>query len=145
MRINYKKLNEFAKEPTSGSKYAAGIDLYAATDEPLLVLPRSTAKVSTGIAVDLPLGTFGAIFARSGIAPKRGLRPANCVGVIDADYRGPVIVAIHNDTDQIQTIEPQERIAQLVVIPYFQIDLNEVDTLSETVRGTAGFGDSGRF
>jgi len=145
MRINYKKLNEFAKEPTSGSKYAAGVDLYAATDEPLLVFPHTTEKVSTGIAVDLPLGTFGAIFARSGIATKRGLRPANCVGVIDADYRGPVIVAIHNDTNQIQTIEPQERIAQLVVVPYFQVDLNEVDELSETVRGTAGFGDSGRF
>lgn len=145
MQINYKKLNNFAKEPTLGSEYAAGADLYAAINETITIAPHTTKKIPTGIAIELPRGTFGAIFARSGIATKRGLRPSNCTGVIDADYRGDVIVALHNDTDQIQTINPQERIAQLIILPHFLIKMNQVEELSETVRGDTGFGDSGRF
>ena len=91
------------------------------------------------------IGTFAAIFARSGIATKRGLRPANCVGVIDSDYRGPVIVALHNDTEELQFIEPGERIAQMILLPYIEMKFNEVDELSDTSRGDSGFGASGKF
>lgn len=142
--IKYQKLNEYAKEPTRGSVAAAGYDLYAATVEPTVIEPHCTVKVSTGLAIELPEGTFGAIFARSGLATKQGLRPANCVGVVDSDYRGPVIAAIHNDTDETQIIEPQERIAQLVVLPYLLIELVEVTELTETERGSGGFGSTGK-
>ena len=142
--IKYQKLNEYAKEPTRGSIAAAGYDLYAATAEPTIIEPHCTVKVSTGLAIELPEGTFGAIFARSGLATKQGLRPANCVGVVDSDYRGPVIAAIHNDTDETQIIEPQERIAQLVVLPYLPIELVEVTELTETERGSGGFGSTGK-
>ena len=136
--VKYQKLNEYAKEPTRGSVAAAGYDLYAATAEPTIIEPHCTVKVSTGLAIELPEGAFGAIFAR------RGLRPANCVGVVDSDYRGPVIAAIHNDTDETQIIEPQERIAQLVVLPYLPIELVEVTELTETERGSGGFGSTGK-
>lgn len=142
--IKYQKLNEYAKEPSHGSSAAAGYDLYAATAEPTVIEPHCTVKVSTGIAIELPEGTFGAIFARSGLATKQGLRPANCVGVVDSDYRGPVIAAIHNDTNETQTIEPQERIAQLVVLPYLPIKFAEVNELTETERGSGGFGSTGK-
>jgi len=143
--IKVKKLNEFAKLPTRGSEYAAGYDLYAATDQILDIAPHSTVKIGTGLSFELPQGTFAAIFARSGIATKRGLRPANCTGVCDADYRGEYIVAIHNDTDEMQSIEPGERIAQMILLPYIKMYFNEVDELPDTVRGAGGFGDSGRF
>ncbi len=143
--IKVKKLNEFAKLPTRGSEYAAGYDLYAATDQILDIAPHSTIKVGTGLSFELPEGTFAAIYARSGIATKCGLRPANCVGVIDSDYRGPIIVALHNDTDEIQSIEPGERIAQMILLPYIEMKFNEVDELSNTERGEGGFGGSGRF
>ena len=143
--IKVKKLNEFAKLPTRGSEYAAGYDLYAATNQIIDIVPHSTIKVGTGLSFELPTGTFAAIYARSGIATKRGLRPANCVGVIDSDYRGPVVVALHNDTDEMQNIEPGERIAQMILLPFVEMSFNEVDELSDTVRGTGGFGDSGRF
>lgn len=143
--INLKRLNDLAKVPTRGSKYAAGYDLYAATDKIIDIAPHSTIKIGTGFAFEIPYGTFGAIFPRSGIATKRGLRPANCVGVVDADYRGEVIVALHNDTDEIQSIEPGERIAQLIILPYLAVDFNETDELSDTIRGASGFGDSGKF
>lgn len=141
--IKVKKLNDFAKLPTRGSEYAAGYDLYAATKQIIWIAPHSTIKISTGLSFELPQGTFAAIFARSGIATKRGLRPANCVGVIDSDYRGPVIVALHNDTDEMQNIEPGERIAQMILLPYIEMKFNEVNELSSTERGEDGFGSTG--
>ena len=143
--INVKKLNDFAKLPTRGSSSAAGFDLYAATDSIIDIAPHSTMKIDTGLSFELPEGTFAGIFARSGIATKRGLRPANCTGIIDSDYRGPVIVALHNDTDEIQSVEPGERIAQMILLPFISMDFNEVNELSDTVRGEGGFGDSGKF
>lgn len=143
--INVKKLNNLAKMPSRGSSGAAGFDLYAATDSIIDIAPHSTMKIDTGLSFELPEGTFAGIFARSGIATKRGLRPANCTGIIDNDYRGPVIVALHNDTDEIQSIEPGERIAQMILLPFVSMNFNEVNELSDTARGEGGFGDSGRF
>lgn len=143
MEINIKLLNENAKVPTRGSEYAAGYDLYAATAESIDIAPHSTVKVGTGISVELPNGTFGAIFARSGLATKKGLRPANCVGVCDSDYRGEYIVAIHNDTDEMMTIAAGERIAQLIVMPFVAVEFNTVEELTETQRGDGGFGSTG--
>lgn len=143
--MNVKFLNEYAKVPTRGSAYAAGYDLYAAIDKPIIIFPGDTVSVTTGLAMEIPEDYFGAIFARSGLATKRGLRPANCVGVVDADYRGEVIVAIHNDSDKIQQIEPGERIAQMVFLPYRGMGNFEiVDELNDTARGAGGFGSTGR-
>jgi len=100
-------------------------------------------KIGTGIAMEIPEGYFGAIFARSGLATKRGLRPANCVGVVDSDYRGEIIIALHNDTEFPQEVSEGERIAQIVIIPYLPVDFTEVDNLSSTVRGEGGFGSTG--
>ena len=130
--------------PTKGSQYAAGYDLYAAIEEPVIINPHTTVKVGTGLAMSLPEQTFGAIFARSGLATKIGLRPANCVGVCDSDYRGEYIVAVHNDTDETQVINPGDRIAQVVLMPYIPIEWNEVETLDETSRGADGFGSTGQ-
>jgi dUTP pyrophosphatase len=141
--INIKFLSDLAKMPTRGSEYAAGYDLYAATDTITDIAPHSTVKIPTDIAIELMPGTFGAIFARSGLSTKKGLRPANCVGVIDADYRGNCIVSLHNDTDEIMSIDPQERIAQLVVMPFIPVHFDLVDELSDTDRGTGGFGSTG--
>ena len=143
MIVNYKKLTKTAKEPTRGSEYSAGFDLYADIEEDIVIRPHETIKVGTGLAFELPENTFGAIFARSGIATKQGLRPSNCVGVCDADYRGEYIVALHNDTSIPQIIKPQERIAQMILLPYISMEFNEVEMLSETVRGNGGFGSSG--
>ena len=143
MNINIKRLNENAVLPTRESEYAAGYDLYAATTAAIEIQPHSTVKVGTGLAFELPEGFFGGIFARSGIAIKRGLRPSNCCGIIDADYRGECIVALHNDSDNVQIIEPQERVAQLILLPFYIMEFNEVNKLSTTVRGTGGFGSSG--
>ena len=143
MEINIKLLNENAKVPTRGSEYAAGYDLYAATDYDIEIAPHSTVKIGTGISVELPNSTFGAIFARSGLATKKGLRPANCVGVCDSDYRGEYIVPMHNDTDEVMTIASGERIAQLIVMPFVGIEFNIVDELTETKRGDGGFGSTG--
>ena len=143
MKINIVLLNDLAQVPTRGSEYAAGYDLYAAIDAPIYIQPHETEKVGTGIAVELPKDTFGAIFARSGLATKQGLRPANCVGVCDADYRGEYIVAVHNDTDEIQVIKPNERIAQLVIMPFISVEWDVVNKLSDTVRGADGFGSTG--
>ena len=145
MEINIKKLNNLAKLPTRGSSDAAGYDLYAAIKERIGIRPHETVKVGTGLSFELPEGTFAAIFARSGIATKRGLRPANCVGICDSDYRGEYIVALHNDTEESQFIEPGERIAQMILLPFVEMSFNEVDELSDTVRGAVGFGGSGRF
>lgn len=143
MKINFKKLNDTAYTPTRGSDYAAGYDLYADSVNPVEIPPHGTVKIGTGLAFELPESTFGAIFARSGLATKQGLRPANCIGVCDADYRGEYIVAIHNDSDSIRTIQPGDRIAQLVLMPFIPMEFEEVDELSETVRGSGGFGSTG--
>lgn len=142
--IKVKKLNDLARFPTRGSSAAAGYDLYAATDDTIYILPHSTMKIGTGLSFELPERTFAAIFARSGIAAKQGLRPANCVGVCDSDYRGQYIVAIHNDTDEVQTIVPRERIAQMILLPYIEMDFYETDNLSETERGDGSFGSTGK-
>ena len=141
--IKYKKLNEFAKEPTRGSTAAAGYDLYAAIDSSITIPAHSTVKIGTGLAFALPDNTFAAIFARSGLATKQSLRPANCVGVCDSDYRGEYIVALHNDSDEVRTIEPGDRIAQMVLMPYIPMIFKKVDNLDETDRGVNGFGSTG--
>ena len=143
MKLNIKRLTETAKIPTRGSDMAAGYDLYADTDKEIVIPPHETVMVSTGITIEIPEGYFGAIYARSGMASKRGLRPANCVGVVDPDYRGAWMIAVHNDTDEPKTVEAGERIAQMVVMPFLSIDFQEVDELSETRRGSGGFGSTG--
>jgi len=144
MKIKVTKLNSGAIIPTRGSNGAAGLDLYACTTGTTVIMPHETVKIPTGLAIELPHGYFGAIFARSGLATKNGLRPANCVGVCDEDYRGEYIVALHNDTNEPQTIGSMERIAQLVVIPYLPFEFEEVDGLSDTERGVGGFGSTGK-
>ena len=141
--VNVKKLRDNAIIPTQGSKYAAGYDLYAAIDTPITIKSGETVKIGTGLAFELPEGFFAGIFARSGLATKQGLRPANCVGVVDQDYRGEVIVAIHNDSNKNTVIAPGDRIAQMILLPYQSMEFTEVSDLSETDRGDGGFGSSG--
>ncbi len=143
--MKVKKLNPNAILPTRGSQCAAGYDLYACLDAAAVIIPpHTTYLVDTGWAMQIPWGLFGAIFARSGLASKRGLRPANCVGVIDSDYRGPVKVALHNDTDEPQSIQNGDRIAQLVLIEYDYIDFEVVEDLDDSERGADGFGSTGK-
>ena len=146
MHIQIQKLRESARIPHRGSAFAAGYDLYAAPadGQPIEIPPHTTAMVGTGLAVAIPEGYFGGVFARSGLASKQGLRPANCVGVIDADYRGECTVALHNDTDAPRTIQPGDRIAQLVILPFLAAEFEETDTLPETDRGAGGFGSTGK-
>ncbi len=141
--VNVKKLKENAVIPTYGSEFAAGADLYACLEEDLTINPQQTVLVPTGIALEVPEGYAGFIYARSGIASKRGLAPANKVGVVDADYRGEVMVALHNHSDKPQSIEKNERIAQMVIAPFLAVDFYEVNELEETVRGAGGFGSTG--
>lgn len=141
--VKVKKLNEKAQLPTQGSEWSAGWDLYACIDEPVRIYPSCTVKIGTGLSFELPEYTFGGIFPRSGLATKRGLRPANTPGVCDSDYRGEYIVALHNDSESIQWVEPGERIAQLIVLPYVPVQFSLVDTLSDTERGAGGFGSTG--
>ena len=143
--VKIKKLTKSAIIPTRGGNQAAGYDLYACIDTPVNIPTHCTEKIPTGLAIEIPDGYFGGIFARSGLATKHGLRPSNCCGVVDSDYRGNVIVALHNDTNEEKLIMPGERIAQLVVMPYIPVNFEEVDALSDTGRGDKGFGDSGRF
>lgn len=143
-KIKIKKLNKNAIIPTKGSKYAAGYDLYACIEKPIIISPNETKKIGTGLSIEIPNGYFGAIFARSGLATNQGLRPANCTGVCDSDYRGEYIVALHNDSDECQTIANGDRIAQLVVLPYLPIEFDEVVELSDTERGDSGFGSTGK-
>lgn len=143
MEIKIKKLNQNAVIPTRGSASAAGCDLYACTDKPIAISAGETVKIGTGLAIAVPEGFFGAIFARSGLATKKGLRPSNCVGVADSDYRGEYIVALHNDSSVTQIVEPGERIAQLIILPYWITDFKEVEELDETERGAGGFGSTG--
>lgn len=141
-KIQIKRLRDTAVIPTKGSEKAAGYDLYATANYD--IAPHSTVKVGTGISIALPDNSFGAIFARSGLATKKGLRPANCVGVCDSDYRGEYIVPLHNDTDEMMSIEAGERIAQLIVMPFIPVEFEEVDELDETERGNKGFGSTGK-
>jgi dUTP pyrophosphatase len=143
-KIAVKKLNEKAILPTYGSEFSAGADLYALCDEDILFLPGETKFVHTGLAMEIPEGYAGLIYARSGLACKRGLAPANKVGVVDADYRGEVMVALHNHSDAVQRISAGERIAQLVVAPFLKAEFEESESLSDTVRGEGGFGSTGR-
>ncbi len=143
MKIQIKKLHANAMLPTRGSSAAAGYDLYACIDGAVTIAPHTTEKIGTGLAVAVPDGYFGAVFARSGLATKQGLRPANCVGVCDADYRGEYIVALHNDTDEPRTVQCGDRIAQLVILPFLPAEFEEIDELSETARGAGGFGSTG--
>jgi dUTP pyrophosphatase len=142
-KIAVKKLDERAVLPTYGSEFAAGADLYALLEEDLTFLPGETKFVHTGLAIEVPEGYAGLVYARSGLASKRGLAPANKVGVIDSDYRGEVMVALHNHSTKAQTIQSGERIAQLVVTPFLKVEFVESETLSETVRGEGGFGSTG--
>ena len=142
--IRVKKLDERAKLPVYGSEYAAGADLYALIDGEVTIGAGETAFIHTGIAVELPLGTVGLIYARSGLACKKGLAPANKVGVVDCDYRGEVMVALHNHSSEPKTVENGERIAQFMIAPYYTATFTESDELSDTVRGEGGFGSTGR-
>ena len=145
MEIKIKKLYKDAMIPSRGSEQAAGYDLYACLGgfEECEISPNTTMKIGTGIAAEIPEGYFGAVFARSGLATKKGLRPANCVGVVDSDYRGEIMVALHNDDKEPQTIQAYERIAQLVILPYLNVSFTEVNELSDTERGEGGFGSTG--
>ena len=144
MNVQVKKLKENAQLPTRGSAYAAGYDLYACLDEAITINAGETVKVGTGLSIAVPEGYFGAIFARSGLAAKEGLRPANCVGVADSDYRGEYIVALHNDSAVVRTVTPGERIAQLVIMPFLAVAFEESASLDETDRGAGGFGSTGK-
>ncbi|MDE6585888.1 MAG: dUTP diphosphatase [Clostridia bacterium] len=144
MKIAIKKLRENAVLPEYGSEYAAGADLRACIESELTINPHETAFIPTGLALELPVGYAGLIYARSGLACKRGLAPANKVGVVDCDYRGEVTVALHNHSEIPQTVAVGERIAQLVITPYITAEFIESETLSDTVRGSGGFGSTGR-
>ena len=143
MKIKLKKLNENATVPTYGTEYSAGADLYN-LDTPVSIAPHATVLIHTGIAVEIPEGYCGLIFARSGLATKRGLAPANKVGVIDADYRGEIMVALHNHSEIEATVDAGERVAQLAIVPFLKVEFDECDELSDTVRGEGGFGSTGR-
>ena len=143
LKVKIKKLNEKAILPTYGSPYAAGADLYACIDGDVTIEPHKTVLIKTGLSMEIPLGFAAFIYARSGLASKRGLAPANKVGVVDCDYRGEVMVALHNHSDIAQTVSVGERVAQLVIAPYYTADFEEVSELSDTVRGEGGFGSTG--
>ena len=138
-----KKLYPAAKLPTYGTEYSAGADLYACLETPVTIAPGESYLVPTGLSMEIPAGYAGLIFARSGLAVKQGLAPANKVGVIDPDYRGEVLVALLNHSAKERTVEPGERIAQLVITPFLTAQWVETEELQETVRGTGGFGSTG--
>ena len=143
MKVAIKKLDPAAKLPVYGSPYAAGADLCACVEGEVTVPPHATVMIPTGLAMELPVGYAGFIYARSGLASKKGLAPANKVGVVDCDYRGEVKVALHNHGDAAQTVSPGERIAQMVIAPYVAAQFCEAEELSATVRGEGGFGSTG--
>lgn len=147
MVVEIKSLDERAKLPMHGSEKAAGYDLWSFFEdgESVEIKPGETKAIGTGVAMAIPDGYFGGIFARSSTAIRGGLRPANCVGVIDSDYRGEIAVALHNDSDQIRTIRNHERIAQIVFLPYLPVEFKQVDSLDNTGRGKGGFGSTGKF
>ncbi|MBR6572967.1 MAG: dUTP diphosphatase [Clostridia bacterium] len=143
MELRIKKLNSSAVIPSYGSASAAGADLYACEGAEVTIQPGETKLIHTGIAMEIPEGYVGLVYARSGIAVKRGLAPANKVGVIDSDYRGEIMVAIHNHSGEEQTIADAERIAQIVITPYLTVDFTLAEELDETDRGVGGFGSTG--
>ena len=143
-KVLFKRLDPRAVCPTYGSSSSAGADLYALSDDDIIVKKGETALIHTGIAMQIPEGFVGLVFARSGLATKRGLAPANKVGVIDSDYRGEIMVPIYNQSDKDAVIESGERIAQIALIPYLTADFCETDTLDCTERGESGFGSTGR-
>ena len=144
MKVRIKKLDDRATTPTYGTDYSAGADLYAVLDITVEIAPHTTVMIGTGIALEIPEGYCGLIFARSSLGTKRGLAPANKVGVIDADYRGEVKVCLHNHSEIPATVEHGERIAQLAIVPFLKADFELSDELSDTVRGAGGFGSTGR-
>ena len=145
MKVRIKKIKDEASLPSRGSEQAAGYDLYACPEEEKVeIAPHGTVVIGTGLAAQVPEGYFGAIFARSGLAARSGLRPANCVGVLDSDYRGEIKVALHNDTDEPRYIGRGDRIAQLVILPYLSAEFEEAAELDDTERGDGGFGHTGR-
>ena len=144
MKIYFKKLDPRATIPTYGTNLSAGADLRAVLDAPVTIKPGESIFIHTGIAAAIPEGFVGLVYARSGIACKRGLAPSNKVGVIDADYRGEIMVSLHNHGTTEQTIDPDERIAQMVITPFIHCEYEEFDNLDDTERGTGGFGSTGR-
>lgn len=142
--VKIKKLNENAILPTYGTEFSAGADLYACEGEEVVIGAGETKLIHTGIAIEIPCGYVGLIYARSGLATKRGLAPANKVGVIDSDYRGEIMVALHNHSSVAQSIADGERVAQIVFTPYATASFCLVDTLEESERGAGGFGSTGR-
>lgn len=142
--MKIKRLTETAKIPEKGSEYSAGYDLFADLKEAVEITPKQTLMIKTGIAMEIPEGYFGGIFARSGLSTKEGLRPANCVGVIDSDYRGEICVPLHNDSETNRLIREGQKIAQLVVVPFLTVEFEEVEELDETERGVGGFGSTGK-
>ena len=141
--LRYKKLSPSAIVPTYGSAAAAGADLYALPEGDIVIAAGETKLIHTGIALEIPEGYMGLIFARSGLATKRGLAPANKVGVIDADYRGEIMVALYNQSGEEQTVAAGERVAQLVITPFLAVNFEECDELTDTERGVGGFGSTG--
>ena len=143
-RIRIKRLREGAQMPTYGTAFSAGADLYACLEQAVAIAPGETVKIPTGIALELPVGTAGLVFARSSLGTKRGLAPANKVGVIDSDYRGELMVMLHNHGKEAQQIAHGERVAQLLVVPVFTPGFVEAEELSDTLRGEGGFGSTGK-
>ena len=144
MEVRIKKLREDAVVPTYGSEFSAGADLYACETEDITIAPGETRLIHTGLSFEIPEGFGGFIYARSSLGTKRGLAPANKVGVIDADYRGEVMVSLHNHSTEAQTVSPGERVAQLVIAPFLKAEFTVAEELSDTVRGTGGFGSTGK-
>lgn len=143
MKINIKKINDNAKVPTLGSEYAAGADLYACIENSITIQPHETVMIGTGLAIETPIGFASLILARSGLAYKQGLAPSNKIGLVDSDYRGEVKVALHNHSNSPQTINPFDRIAQLMIVPHLVCEFEVVKELSDTKRGEGGFGSTG--
>lgn len=144
MKMKIKKLNSKAILPTYGSLHAAGMDLYACMDEDILIKSGETVMIKTGLSFAVPEGYGAFVYARSGIAFKHGIAPSNKVGVIDSDYRGEVMVALHNHSKEDYIINKNERVAQVVIAPYLKVEFEEVDELDETERGQGGFGSTGK-
>ncbi len=143
MQVRIKKLNEKAVIPTYGTDFSAGADLYNPEGNDILIKPHETVMIKLGFAIEIPEGYAGLVFARSGLASKRGIAPANKVGVVDSDYRGECMVALHNHSEADVTVEGGERVAQLVIVPFLKAEFEEADELSETCRGGGGFGSTG--
>ena len=144
INIKIKKLRENANIPTYGTEFSAGADLYAVLEEKIEIAPGETKFIPTGLAMEMPNGVVGLVYARSGLSCKKGLAPANKVGVIDSDYRGEIMVALHNHGNVTQTVENSDRIAQMVFAPYFSANFEELDVLQDSVRGEGVFGSTGK-